>query len=334
VKTDVVCGMVFSMEQQKQPEEQIRSQEPEFAKKDIFFLSTIGAVIGSLCCVTPIIEDGVKYAKECIDDCGKVVVEEKLIGCEFSLISFVSGLVVVDMPIVQDHKRAYDGDTGPNTGGMGTYSDQDHSLPFLTKEDVERAKEINRLVVEALQKEYEEPYRGILYGGFIATADGIRLIEYNCRFGDPEALNILPLLKSDFAAICQAIATGELTEDMVQFSNKATVCKYIVPEGYPENKDQRGEEVRFPECRMQNREYRIYFGDVTQDSDNTFRLGGSRTAGIVGIGDTIEEAECIAQNICEQVKGPVRFRSDIGTSSLIQQRVEQIRTLRQKEASH
>jgi phosphoribosylamine--glycine ligase len=271
------------------------------------------------------IEEGVQYAIECIEECGQVVIEEKLVGVEFSLLSFVSGTQVVDMPAVQDHKRAYEGDTGPNTGGMGTYSNANHSLPFLSEADIERAREINRLTAAALKKECGEDFRGILYGGFIAVKNGVRLIEYNARFGDPEALNILPLLTSDFVDICLAMISGELTEDLVKFESKATVCKYITPEGYPVNKDQRGELVRFPDIPENAR---LFYGDIAEEEDGTLALGGSRTVGIVGIADTISEAESIAQDLCKKVQGPVRFRSDIGTDKVVMQRsntMEQIR---------
>jgi len=271
------------------------------------------------------VEDGIAYALECIEECGQVVIEEKLIGVEFSLLSFVSGTQVVDMPAVQDHKRANEGDTGPNTGGMGTYSDSDFSLPFLSSEDIARAKEINRLTAQALLDECGEGFRGILYGGFIAVKDGVKLIEYNARFGDPEALNILPLLSSDFVDICQAMISSELTEDLVTFENKATVCKYITPEGYPVNKDQRGEAITFPDIPDNAR---IYYGDIAETDDGSFQLGGSRTAGIVGIGDSIAEAEKIAQGLCKKVEGPVRFRSDIGTEDLLSQRVNTMKQLR------
>lgn len=270
------------------------------------------------------IDEGVAYAQECIEECGRVVIEEKLIGVEFSLLSFVSGTQVVDMPAVQDHKRAFAGDTGPNTGGMGTYSDANHSLPFLTDADLERAKELNRLTAKALQDECGEGYKGILYGGFIATKKGVQLIEYNARFGDPEALNILPLLESDFVDICQGIINEELSDDMVQFARKATVCKYITPDCYPESKDRTGESVHFPEIPENAR---IYYGDVS-GSDGALKLGGSRTAGIVGIGDTIAEAESIAQKLCEQVKGPVRYRKDIGTAELITKRSDLMQKIR------
>ncbi|ALM09753.1 MAG: phosphoribosylamine/glycine ligase [Candidatus Peribacter riflensis] len=271
------------------------------------------------------IEEGMAYAKECIEEGGRVVVEEKLVGVEFSLLSFVSGTQVVDMPAIQDHKRAFTGDTGPNTGGMGTYTDSDHSLPFLTAEDLNRAKEINRLTAQSLLKECGEPYRGILYGGFIAVKDGIRVIEFNARFGDPEALNVLPLLSSDFVAICQAITEGTLTEALVRFDRKATVCKYLAPESYPVSKDQKGAVVTFPPVP---KNASLFFGDVSEDEQGILHVGGSRTAGIVGIGENLAEAEKIAESFCAQVKGPVRHRADIGTAALIEQRKSLMRTVR------
>ncbi len=270
-------------------------------------------------------EEGVRYAQECIAECGRAVVEEKLVGIEFSLLSFVSGSQVVDMPAVQDHKRAYEGDTGPNTGGMGTYSDANHSLPFLTEGDLRHASDINRITAEALMRECGEPYHGILYGGFIATADGIKVIEYNARFGDPEALNVLPILSTDFVDICQAITTNELAETLVKFERKATVCKYITPESYPVAKDQRGQPVTFPPVPT---DARLYFGDIAEDNRGTLLLGGSRTAGVVGIAGTIAEAERIAEEYCSLVQGPVRHRADIGTAALVEQRITTMERLR------
>jgi len=271
------------------------------------------------------IDDGVAYAVSCIEECGKVVLEERLIGEEFSLISFVSGTQVIHTPAVQDHKRAYEGDTGPNTGGMGTYSDSDHSLPFITEQDIKSAQTINEQVAAALLAETGEPYRGFLYGGFIAVRDDVRVIEYNCRFGDPEALNILPLLSSDFVAVCQGIVNGTLTDDLVKFDAKATVCMYITPESYPVSKDQRGQPVAFP---TPDANARIYFGDIAEEEDGSLLLGGSRTAGIVGVGNTLTEAHATALRLCEAVDGPVRFRKDIGSEALIAKRNEAMKRLR------
>src|SRR5439155_258251 len=140
----------------------------------------------------------------------------------------------MDMVVVQDHKRAFDGDTGPNTGGMGSYSCEDHCLPFLLPGHVQEASAINAAVAAASQEETGQKYKGILYGGFMATRDGIRLLEYNARFGDPETMNVLSLLETDLVDICEAIIEEKLDELPISFQRKATVCKYVVPEGYPD----------------------------------------------------------------------------------------------------
>lgn len=268
--------------------------------------------------------EGILYAEDCIAECGTVVIEEKLVGVEFSLMSFVSGTEVADMPAIQDHKRAYEGDIGPNTGGMGTYSCADHSLPFLEKADLVAAKEINRKISAALLQECGTPYRGILYGGFIAVRDGIRVIEYNARFGDPEALNVLPILESDFVDLCLSMIEGKCPQNLARFSPKATVCKYITPKSYPEAKTERGQIVMFPEEHIGN----IYFGDISSNDQGKYLLGGSRSAGVLGIGSTLEEAEETAQEICSKVQGPIRFRKDIGTEALVAKRMEMMKMIR------
>ena len=274
------------------------------------------------------VDDGVKYAVECIEECGSVVIEEKLIGVEFSLMSFVSGLDCVDMPAVQDHKRAFEGDTGPNTGGMGTYSNVDHSLPFLTKKELQEASDCNKKVAAALKAECGESYKGILYGGFIATQSGVKVIEYNARFGDPEALNVLPILKTDFVDLCIAIHQEKLLSSHAKFEKKATVCKYIVPRSYPDAKNEKGEIVTVPDDIPSGAE--LFYGDVSLDDSNQIRLGGSRCIGVVGISGALEEAEIIAQKMCTKIQGPIRFRSDIGTSELLQKRIDFMSNLRKE----
>ena len=127
------------------------------------------------------------------------------------------------MPIVQDHKRAYENDSGPNTGGMGTYSDYNHSLPFLNDTDIESAKKINLLTMEALKNKTGMDYIGILYGGFMAVKNGVRLIEYNARFGDPEAMNVLSILKTDFIDICKRMVSASLDKIKIEFENLSLI---------------------------------------------------------------------------------------------------------------
>lgn len=261
------------------------------------------------------IDDGFGYAMECLNADGRVVIEEKFIGVEFSLMSFVDGVHVVDMPAVQDHKRAHEGDTGANTGGMGTYSDANHSLPFLRPGNLEAAHEITVKVAEAIYKETGKYFKGIMYGGFMAVKNGVGLIEYNARFGDPEAMNILPLLKTDFIDVCERIISGTL--EKVEFENKATVLKYIVPEGYPEN-PRKGEKIEISEIPAG---VKMYYGSVDARPDGVY-LSGSRALAFVGIADSLEEAERLAQSAVSSVKGPVFYRKDIGTAELIQKRVD------------
>ena len=252
------------------------------------------------------------------------VLEEKLEGEEFSLMSFSDGHTVRHMPAVQDHKRAFAGDRGPNTGGMGTYTDADGSLPFLRPSDITEAQVINERVIQALRDECGEPYRGILYGGFMATRDGVRLIEYNARFGDPESLNLLTLLQSDFFAICKAITDGTLAGTPVEFSPLASVCKYVVPEGYPDT-PRKGDEVHLPASLPDG--VTSFLGAVDL-INGTLVSTGSRTVAFVATGATLAEAEARCQRAAEQVTGRFFFREDIGTADAIARRLAHMEALR------
>ena len=271
------------------------------------------------------IDDGLQYCAEILSDGNSVVIEEKLVGEEFSLQAFCDGKHVVNTIPIQDHKRAYNGDTGPNTGGMGTYSCEDHLLPFLSAEYVKEASEINNAVANALREELKEDYKGIIYGGFMITKNGLRLIEYNARFGDPEVINLLPLLETDFISICEAIINGTLDQVPVSFRKKATVCKYIVPKGYPSNPE-KDEYIIMDDVPPQSDNLRVFYGAVNQKPGG-LQLIGSRAVACVGIGDTLKDAEQLAENAASNIKGPVRHRTDIGTEPLIQKRINHVRAI-------
>ncbi|KGP63595.1 phosphoribosylamine--glycine ligase [Legionella norrlandica] len=268
-------------------------------------------------------EEAITYCREIFEHNQSLVIEEKLIGQEFSFMCFSDGVSLVPMPLVQDHKRAYEHDKGPNTGGMGSYSAADHSLPFLSSEDVRAAFEINQSVIKALMAETSDKYIGIIYGGFIATAHGVYVIEFNARFGDPESLNVLSLLESDFVNLCIAMTTGNLQNESVSFFNKATVCKYTVPDGYPDNP------LRHVEIDIADVEHKgsLYLAAVHQE-DGKLYATGSRTAAYVGIANTLSEAEEIAEQEISHIKGPLFHRKDIGTLPLINARIEAMRKLR------
>ena len=269
-------------------------------------------------------EEALAYCRELLDAGHPFVIEEKVEGEEFSLLSFTDGATLRHMPPVQDHKRAFEGDRGPNTGGMGSYSGADGLLPFLTKADVLEAQAINERTIAALREECGEPYRGILYGGFMATNHGVKLIEYNARFGDPEALNLLAVLNTDLLAIFRAIADGTLEELQTAFLPEATVCKYVVPEGYPEA-PRKGDAVSLPEYLLPGVSIFLSAVDVR---GGELVATGSRTVAVVARGQTISEAEELCERFASIIPGPFFHRRDIGTAEALARRVHRMRELR------
>jgi len=252
---------------------------------------------------------------------GNVVLEERLIGEEFTLQAFVDGTRLVPAPLVQDHKRAYEGDEGPNTGGMGSYSMPDHRLPFVSGEDYQKAIRIMEDAVRALARD-GFPFRGILYGQFMDTREGPRVVEFNARFGDPEAMNILPIMTTSLADVVCSIVEGSLSLARVGFAKKATVCKYVVPEGYPEA-PRSGESITVGNTEGA----RLFYANVGE-RDGSLATETSRTLAFVGIADTLEEAEGMAEGAASSVKGRVFHRRDIGTRDLLARRSAHMEAIR------
>ncbi|WIV66578.1 phosphoribosylamine--glycine ligase [Natrialbaceae archaeon AArc-T1-2] len=281
-------------------------------------------------------EEGKAYIRDSEYD--RIVLEERLVGEEVTIQAFVANGDVRTTPAVQDHKRAYEGDEGPNTGGMGSYSDATDELPFMTADDYERAVEIMEAVVDGL-----EDYRGILYGQFMLTAEGPKVVEFNARFGDPEAMNTLPVLETDFLDILVAARDGEQLPDL-EFSDQATVCKYAVPEGYPTDPNA-GAKVRIDEesvaraaratdnssgdePRESAGDARLFYASVDERDDGIYTTT-SRSFAVVGLADTIADAEEIAEDALEAAgEEGLRMRHDIGEEGLVQQRIDHMNELR------
>jgi phosphoribosylamine--glycine ligase len=270
-----------------------------------------------------------EYVKEILDKGiggGAVVLEERGKGEEFTLQAFCDGRTVVPMPVVQDHKRAYEGDRGPNTGGMGSYSMADHSLPFMTQEEYEGAMDIMAKTVTAMREE-GCPYVGVLYGQFMLTRKGPRVIEYNARFGDPEAMNVLPILTSNFLDICEHIVDGRLASSKTSFAKKATVCKYVVPEGYG-TKSKAGLPIKVDEKAIDAEGVWLYYAAVNEEEGRIFTTT-SRSLAIVGVEDTIEAAEEACERGLSHVGGEaIAVRHDIGKPDLIQRRMDHMKEIR------
>jgi phosphoribosylamine--glycine ligase len=241
-----------------------------------------------------------KYAIGLLTKTGVVVLEERLQGIEFTLQSFSDGTRLEFMPIVRDYKRAYDGDKGPNTGSMGSYSTNTHGMPYLTTEDLDTAKSIMNATLFGIKKKTGSAFKGILYGQFMKTQEGIKVIEYNARFGDPEVMNVLSIMSNSLDDVCQRIIDGNLST--IQFDNKATVCVYVVPEGYPGEEVIRDSSIAIDPGETSD----IYYASVYEKDGQVFTTG-SRAIGVLGKGNTISEARERAYEGTRRI----RFRRDI-----------------------
>lgn len=268
--------------------------------------------------------EGMDIITELMEAGERVVIEQKLVGQEFSLMSICDGTHLLHLPVVQDHKRAYEDDKGPNTGGMGSYSDVNFRLPFLSEADVRAAQVANKRVAAALSEKYGKPYQGVLYGGFMATATGVKLIEYNARFGDPEAMNVLSLLQNDFLEVIEAVISGNLDTIKPVFKPLASVCKYVVPEGYPEHpvKDKLIDLSDVDKTKVD-----IFYAAV-DDRSNGLRMTGSRAVALVACSKDIYEAERIVETEIRKIKGPVFHRKDIGTKGSIEKKISFMEDIR------
>ena len=232
---------------------------------------------------------------------GKVVIEDYLEGPEFSFMCFVSGHRVWPMVLAQDHKRAYDGDEGPNTGGMGAYS----PLPFITAEDERYALErILQPVADAMVAE-GCPFEGVLYGGLMKTAQGIKVIEFNARFGDPETEVVLPRLKSDIVDIFCAVADGRDTR--LEWHDFATLGIVLASKGYPGSYE-KGYEIK----GLDRVEGTVYHMGTKGDGDRILTAGG-RVLFVVGRGRDLAEAREAALRDVARIECDNLFhRTDIG----------------------
>jgi phosphoribosylamine--glycine ligase len=252
-------------------------------------------------------------------DYDRLVLEERLVGEEFTVQAFVANGDLRVTPAVQDHKRAYEGDRGPNTGGMGSYSDGELTLPFLDEDDYMTAVDILRATVDAL-----DGYKGILYGQFMLTADGVRVVEFNARFGDPEAMNTLPVLGTDLLDLLVAAREGDSLPQLT-FAPQATVCKYAVPAGYPTD-PQGGTRIAIDEESAGDA--LLYYASVDEREDGIYTTT-SRSFAVVGVADSLGAAEEIAEDaLAAAGEEGLRSRHDIGTAELVGKRVDHVAELR------
>lgn len=259
-------------------------------------------------------EAGLAYAGELIQKDGRVLIEEKLVGEEFSLQAFCDGTNLAPMPLAQDYKRAYEGDLGPNTGGMGSITDTDHLLPFVTANYRNEGLEILKKVATAMRTD-GYPFRGVMYGQFMVTKNGLRLIEINARFADPEGINVLYLLEDNLTDILFQIADGSLKED-IKFKKRATVLKYVVPVGYGSAPEPG--ELQIQPLREKNAD--IFYASVSGTIDRV-KMSTSRALALIAHADSIPAAGAIVDRCLDSVKGNFYSRKDIGTEQMLRKKI-------------
>ena len=241
----------------------------------------------------------------------RVVLEEYMEGEEASLLAFTDGKTVVPMIAAQDHKRVFDGDEGPNTGGMGTYA----PAPIMT--DILRLKAtelVLKPVVAAMAKE-GTPYQGCLYAGLMIKGDSVKVVEFNCRFGDPETQVVLPLLDGDLAEIMLACATGTLDKVEVAWHDKAAVCVVMASGGYPESYE-KGKEITGLAAAEEDKDV-VVFHAGTKEADGKIVTSGGRVLGVTAVDASIKAARDRAYAAVEKIAFEKNFyRKDIAWRAL------------------
>jgi phosphoribosylamine--glycine ligase len=274
---------------------------------------------------------------------GAVIVEEKIDGEESSFQALCDGKHLVPLPDTRDYKRAFDGDKGPNTGGMGSYKDKSDNLPFITSAEREREIETIKKIFEKWKIEDKTALRGIpFYVAFMHTGKGLKILENNSRPGDPEIINIMPTIKEDFVDVCFKILDGNLTK--IELEKTATVVVYKVPPNYggymdvfPQaiKKDEVGTPVDLTEAYKLAEKYenrmRVYPASMELRDGKTYALK-SRAVAVVGIGENIEEARKISIEGINAISGGALWcRRDIASKQHIEKSVRHMDELRRKQ---
>jgi len=274
---------------------------------------------------------------------GAVIVEEKIDGEESSFQALCDGKHLVPLPDTRDYKRAFDGDKGPNTGGMGSYKDKSDNLPFITSAEREREIETIKKIFEKWKIEDKTALRGIpFYVAFMHTGKGLKILENNSRPGDPEIINIMPTIKEDFVDVCFKILDGNLTK--IELEKTATVVVYKVPPNYggymdvfPQaiKKDEVGTPVDLTEAYKLAEKYenrmRVYPASMELRDGKTYALK-SRAVAVVGIGENIEEARKISIEGINAISGGALWcRRDIASKQHIEKSVRHMEELRRKQ---
>ena len=268
-----------------------------------------------------VVAEDMEEAEEAVRDCfagdfgeagSVVVIEEMLEGPECSMLAFLSEGKALAMPCAQDHKRAFDGDLGPNTGGMGVYS----PVPCVTPELEAAMQEIMQDAAAATAKEFDDAYTGVLYGGFMLTAEGPKLLEFNARFGDPETQVIMPRLESDALEAFYMVATGKLDALDLRWTDQVAVCVVLASDGYPGSYE-KGKVILGIEEAEELDGVTVFHAGTAFNQDDELVTNGGRVLNVVALADTFEDARELAYEACDKINFEGKqYRHDIALRAL------------------
>ena len=268
-----------------------------------------------------VVADSEEAAEDAVCECfagafgeagSTVVIEECLTGPECSLFAFVSAGKAHCMSTAQDHKRAFDGDLGPNTGGMGAYS----PVPIVTPDQLNAMRDIMERAAAATAQEFDNDYRGVLYGGFMLTPQGPKLLEFNARFGDPETQVVLPRLKSDLVDVMMAVAEGRPEDVELEWSDQWACGVVLASEGYPRAYE-KGKVVLGVEDANDFDGVTVFHAGTKVNADGELITSGGRVLNVVAMGDTFEEARDLAYRACDLINFEGKqYRQDIGLKAM------------------
>ena len=252
-----------------------------------------------------VVADDLEEAEEAVHDCfagafgtagSSVVIEECLAGPECSMLAFITDGEAVCMPCAQDHKRAFDGDRGPNTGGMGAYS----PVPAVDDALETRMADIMRTAAAATKEEFGAGYRGVLYGGFMLTEEGPKLLEFNARFGDPETQAVLARFDGDVLDAFLAVAEGRAGDVRPSWSDKASVCVVLASGGYPGSYE-KGKVILGIEEAEEMDGVLVFQAGTSYNADDELITSGGRVLNVVALADSFEEARELAYEACDKI---------------------------------
>lgn len=271
-----------------------------------------GLAAGKGVVVAETVDEALAAVKACFEgafgDAGSsVVIEECMTGPECSMLSFVTGGKSFPMAPSQDHKRAFDGDEGPNTGGMGVYS----PVPIVTDEEMDSMVAIMENAAACVPE-----YKGTLYGGFMLTPQGPKIVEFNVRFGDPETQVVLPRLESDLVDVMEAVADGRAEDIALSWADKWAVCVVLASEGYP-GAYEKGKVILGVEDAEELPGVIVFHAGTTRNADGELLTAGGRVLNVVALGDSFEAARDRAYEACDAITFEGKqFRHDIGLKAL------------------